>query len=183
MSQIRPGTKFQQKHLPYNISNLVDTNINCREGSKNLNKEYNHQQSGRISFKNRFLDAKVFYMKLQHFINTRKVRWISAYIFIFLASRVCFLIRQDKETSVLRLNQISGDKPDQVEEDAILPSSISTICHCCTPTSRSIIINSRSQTIIQPCFNLSINCSRENELQIENEICTELVKFVKNQII
>lgn len=38
----------------------------------------------------------------------------------------------------------------------ILPCSISTVGHGCAPTARGIIVNSRSQIVIQPCFNLSI---------------------------
>lgn len=52
----------------------------------------------------------------------------------------------------------------------VSPCPISTVSHGSTPMSRSIIVNSWAQAIIQPCLDFSINGSREDKLQRKTEL-------------
>lgn len=52
----------------------------------------------------------------------------------------------------------------------VSPCPISTVCHGSTPMSRSIIVNSWAQAIIQPCLDFSINGSGEDKLQRKTEL-------------
>ena len=52
----------------------------------------------------------------------------------------------------------------------VSPCTISTVSHGSTPMSRSIIVNSWAQAIIQPCLDFPINGSREDKLQSKTEL-------------
>jgi hypothetical protein len=52
----------------------------------------------------------------------------------------------------------------------VSPCTISTVSHGSTPMSRSIIVNSWAQAIIQPCLDFPINGGREDKLQSKTEL-------------